>query len=67
VNEDNGDRRGNETFIDAKITQRLGGGANLFILGQNLTNQPRFKYKLNGETEIEKAGRLFMVGLQGKF
>ena len=67
VNEDNGDHRGQETFIDAKITQRLGNGLNMFILAQNLTNERRIKYKLNGETEIETAGRLFMVGLQGRF
>jgi hypothetical protein len=67
VNEDNWDRRGDETFIDVKITQRLANGVNLFVLGQNLTNELRYKYKLNGETEIEKAGRLYMVGLQGKF
>jgi outer membrane receptor for ferrienterochelin and colicin len=67
VNEDNGDRRGDETFVDVKITQRLANGINLFVLGQNLTNQLRYKYKTNGETEVERAGRLYMVGLQGKF
>ncbi len=67
INEDSNERRAAETYLDVKVTQRLTGNTELFVLAQNLTDQQRTKFKANGEIEVEAAGPLVMAGVKGKF
>jgi outer membrane receptor protein involved in Fe transport len=61
------DDREEELFLEAQVTQEIAGGVEVFLLGQNLTNENRVKLKANGEREVESAGVLFMLGLTAEF
>lgn len=61
------DDRAEEFFLEARLSQRILPGVELFAVGQNLTNENRVKRKANGETEIESSGQLFLFGLNARF
>lgn len=55
-----------EFSLDLYAETGLTRSTTLFFTGENLTNTERFKDN-NGETETETTGRVFLVGLKGRF